>query len=129
MDDAADAGGLNMGLDRSVTLAISVPATRDQSGQTVPGAVARYTVWAERRSSGSTDEVGVGGTRIITLVTWRLRWRDDLARALLIDVEIEAEGARWLVQSKEESDERRRWIDLETVQVVPTILPPDVIGG
>ena len=65
-----------MPLDRIITVNLQSEGERVE-GKYVDGALTPYRVWAERISSGATDEASEGiGTVTQAAVKWRVRWGD-----------------------------------------------------
>lgn len=105
-----------MPLDRIITVNLQSEGRRVE-GKYVDGPVTPYRVWAERISSGgSTDEASEGGTIIQAIVTWRVRFREVIAQHRVDLMSIEAEGHSWNVEAVSQSDERRRFIELQAIR-------------
>ena len=104
-----------MPLDRIVTVTIHQP------GQYVRGVYEQgpgtaHRVWADRQSTGSTDEELEGGTRIRATASWRIRYRKDIADTEIINLSLVADGYNWNIEEVSESDERRRYLTIEAVR-------------
>ena len=104
-----------MPLDRLITVRLQALGERVE-GKYVDGPITVLRVWAEKSSSASTDEGSDGtGTVIQAIVTWRVRWVTAIARHRVDLMSIEADGFFWNVESVNESDERRRFIELRAI--------------
>ena len=104
-----------MPLDRLITVSLQALGER-VNGKYVDGKVTAYRVWAERISSASTDAASAGtGTVVQAVVTWRVRYLVAIARHRVDLMSIEADGFFWNVESVNESDERRRFIELRAI--------------
>ena len=106
-----------MPLDRLITVSLQALGKR-VNGKYVDGKVTAYRVWAERISSASasTDAASAGtGTVVQAVVMWRIRWVTAIARHRVDLMSIEADGFFWNVESVNESDERRRFIELRAI--------------
>ena len=104
-----------MPLDRLITVRLQALGER-VDGKYVDGPITAYRVWAERISSASTDAASAGtGTVIQAVVTWRVRWVTAIARHRVDLMSIEADGFFWNVEAVNESDERRRFIELRAI--------------
>ena len=101
-------------LDRIIDVDVQAPGAF-VSGVYVPGPVTTYRVWAERLSVGSTDIEERQGTRIETVVRWRIRWRVEIARADVDRVAVRAEERSWNVEGVSESDERKRYLFIQAI--------------
>ena len=105
-----------MPLDRIITVNLQSEGERVE-GKYVDGALTPYRVWAERISSGATDEASEGiGTVTQAAVKWRVRWVTAIARHRVDLMSIEAEGFSWNVEAVNESDERRRYLELRALR-------------
>ena len=105
-----------MPLDRLITVNLQLEGER-VLGKYVEGLVTPYRVWAERISSGgSTDEASEGGTLIQALVTWRIRFLEAIAQHRVDRMSVRAEGHDWNVEAVTQSDERRRFIELQAIR-------------
>ena len=62
-----------MPLDRIITVNLQALGKRVE-GRYKDGWITSYRVWAERISSGATDEGTEEGTITQAVVTWRVRW-------------------------------------------------------
>ena len=103
-----------MPLDRIITVNLQSEGERVE-GKYVDGALTPYRVWAERISSGATDEASEGiGTVTQAIVTWRIRFRELFAMHRVDLMSIEAEGFSWNVEAVNQSDERRRYLELRS---------------
>ena len=104
-----------MPLDRLITVRLQALGERVE-GKYVDGPITSYRVWAERISSSATDAASAGtGTVVQAIVTWRVRWVTEIARHRVDLMSIEADGFSWNVESVNESDERRRFIELRAI--------------
>ena len=104
-----------MPLDRLITVRLEALGKRVE-GKYVDGPITAYRVWAERTSGGgSTDEASGGGTVVQAVVMWRIRWVTEIARHRVDLMSIEADGFFWNVEAVNESDERRRFIELRAI--------------
>ena len=70
---------------------------------------------SESQAADQTDEASGGGTFVQAIVTWRVRWVTAIARHRVDLMSIEADGFFWNVESVNESDERRRFIELRAI--------------
>ena len=104
-------------LDRLITVKLAAAGGR-VDGKYVDGPVTPYRVWAEKTSSSSSDEGSEGiGTVIKALVTWRVRWLEAFAQHRIDLMSIEDEqGHAWNVEAVNESEQRRRFIDLQAIR-------------
>ena len=105
-----------MGLDRRIVIRLTGESDRNEHGEDVPGSITEYPVWAERQSSGATDEETAEGTRLHSIVTWRVRWFTELAEHPIDLVAVLAEGAIFNAESISEGDARRRFLDIQAVR-------------
>ena len=104
-----------MPLDRLITVRLQALGER-VDGKYVDGPVKVLRVWAERSSSSATDAASAGtGTVVQAIVTWRVRWVTAIARHRVDLMSIEADGFFWNVEAVNESDERRRFIELRAI--------------
>ena len=104
-----------MPLDRLIIVRLEALGER-VDGKYVDGPITPYRVWAERISSAATDAASAGtGTVVQAIVTWRVRWVTAIARHRVDLMSIEADGFFWNVESVNESDERRRFIELRAI--------------
>ena len=106
-----------MALDRRITIKIEAIGTRDSNGTYIPGPVAEYPVWAERRSAGSSDQATSGGFITQSAQNYIVRWFQALELADISLVEVEDEfGITWDADSVSPSDARRRLITLQVLR-------------
>ena len=105
-----------MALDRRIVIHLEALGIRNQQGIYVPGPVTDYPLWAQRMASGSTDVEDSEGTRVVRIVTWRVRWFAALASHRIDLMSLTAEGYTWNPESVNESDERRRFVDIQSVR-------------
>ena len=106
-----------MPLDRIITVHLQALGKRVE-GRYSDGSITTYRVWAERISSGATDEASEGiGTVTQAVVTWRVRWLEAFARHRIDLMSIEdGSGFAWNVEAVNESDERRRYLELGAIR-------------
>ena len=106
-----------MPLDRLIIVNLQALGKRVLGKYEGPMVVTTYRVWAERISSGATDEGTEGGTITQAVVTWRVRWLEAFERHRIDLMSIEAEGFSWNVEAVNQSDDRRRFmIDLQAIR-------------
>lgn len=77
------------------------------------------TVWSQKTSSGFSDAETTAGIVVTAVANFTLRYRSgvtDIVPSLLRIVD--AAGAIWEVDSVRESDERRRFLEIQAVREV-----------
>ena len=107
-------------LNRVITLLISDESTRNEHGETVPGKVNSYTVWAEVRDGGSSETLTVAGSRIDARKSFTVRWRRDIIDARTQNLRLTDEyGRAFTITEFSEAyeDGRRRYVDLFALAV------------
>ena len=88
------------------------------AGQWVPGPVVDYELWASRETIEITDDESSGVTRTETVVRFILRWNAALANTPPDRLGItDALGRVYNVRSVTDSDERRRFVEIEAISV------------
>ena len=110
---------------RRITINVSEPSTRNDQGESVPGAVTALGAWARRRDLDAKKVFETGGTRGEITREWRVRWNGQIARAALTELEVEDETDTFRVNSMTEVTEqgrgqpdlRKRWIDLQGIRI------------
>ena len=106
-----------MALDRRITIKIEELGTRDDEGEYIPGPVAEYPVWAERRAAGSSDQATGGGFITVSAQNYGVRWFRELELADIALVEVEDEyGVTWDADSISPNDARRRFINIQVLR-------------
>ena len=104
-------------LDRRITLHVEAEGTRDR-GEFVPGAVVDYELWASRETIGADDERSDGVARTETVARFILRWNEVFASTPPNRLGItDALGRAYNVRSVADSDERRRFVEIEAISV------------
>ena len=111
-----------MPADRRIIINVSEPATRNDQGEAVPGAVTPIGTWASRKDIGDERKLERQGTRQETSRDWRIRWdrRIALSPTLLLKVEDGAETFT-VINMVEVTEQRggpnlrRRFLDLQGI--------------
>ena len=115
-------------LDRIIEMTYTAASTRNEHGESVPGAVyLTENTWAQRNDAGVVRKVTEGGVRTDIRRTYRVRWTSRI-QALVSDGEtgisrigVTDEGETFRVftisevSTHERRDVRRRYFDLEAV--------------
>ena len=110
-------------LDRRIIVNVTVPETRNQHGEVVPGVVTALPVWATRIDLGNEDIEQAGGTLGIVNRDYIVRYDSRIADA----------GAAWvgvvdgslslnstnITEASGERVERRKFIKIQAVGVTP----------
>ena len=104
-----------MPLDRLITLNLEAEG-QFVRGMYVPGPVTPVRVWAQRQTQGSVDEETSGGTRLRVVAGWIIRYRRDVASHPIDRMTLTAEGAEWNVEALNESDARRRTLEISAIR-------------
>ena len=105
-----------MPLDRIITVHLQDLGKRVE-GRYSDGWITTYRIWAERVSSGATDEGSEAGTITQAVVTWRVRWLEAFERHRIDLMSIEdGSGFAWNVESVNESGGRRRFLELGAIR-------------
>ena len=107
-------------LDRRITLHVYAEGTRDPlSGDYVRGAVVDYEVWARQETIETTDDNDSGVIRTERIARFILRWNAELATTPADRLGItDALGRVYNVLSVTDSDERRRFVEVEAINAV-----------
>ena len=109
-------------LDRRITLHVAGAATRDElTGDPVRGAVVDFEVWASRETIETTEDHSTieGLSRTERIVRFILRWSAELATTPPHRMGItDGLGRVYNVQSVTDSDERRRFVEVEAINAV-----------
>ena len=102
-----------MPLDTPITIRLEAIGDRNEHGEYVRGPVTEYPVWADQTNSGSTDTVTTGGTVVVEVRTFTVRWFQALAdhRTDLITLN-DADGNRWDIESVGIGRDRRRALQI-----------------
>lgn len=108
-----------MPLDRRITVKIFAEGTFDKNGDYTPGAPTDYEIWGERQATGSSDQETEGGIVVTSSARWTVRWFRELALAAVRNVAVVDEyGHMWNVESVNEGDVRRRFIEIGAVREI-----------
>ena len=103
-------------LDRRTTLGIRGEGHRNEYGEWQPGVVTEHRVWAQRTDAVADNATGPEGHRHVSIRTFRLRYRGDVADAQVSDLSIESDGVVYTVTGRRQSDPRDRFIDLDVAE-------------
>lgn len=93
-------------LDRRIAI-ITRTMTQDSTGQPVATESTLATVWAYRMEQRLGEVFTAGADRPADTLVWRIRWRDDVTRDMVISYGSE----RYEVLAVREEG-RREWVDL-----------------
>lgn len=93
-------------LDRRIKILASV-VQQDETGQPIAVESELATVWAYRMEQRLGEVFTAGADRPADTLVWRIRWRDDVTR----DMVIRYGSERYEVQAVREEG-RREWLDL-----------------
>ena len=109
-----------MPLDRRITLHVYAEGTRDKlTGESVSGAVVDYEVWASRETIETTEDRADGTVRPERIARFILRWNAELATTPPTRLEITDDlGRAYNVQGVTDTDERRRFVEIEAINVI-----------
>ena len=107
-------------LDRRIALHVYAKGTRHPlTGDPVRGAVVDYEVWASRETVETTDDRSDGTVRTERIARFILRWNAELATTPADRLEITDDlGRAYNVQSVTDSDQRRRFVEVEAINAV-----------
>ena len=105
-------------LDRRIVVNVEGPETRNQFGETVPGVITPYGVWAQRRDAGSSDIDTTGGVVVQSRVEWNIRYRDDFNSMEVATLSVLDGLETYDIETVTESDDRRRMLTLTGVSSV-----------
>ena len=101
-----------MPLDTPITIRLQAIGTRDEHGEYVPGPVTSYSVWSDQTNSGSTDTVTGGGSVVVEVRTFTVRWFQELADHRTDLITLTVDGDRWDVESVGIGRDRRRALQI-----------------
>ena len=107
-----------MPLDRIIELGLEAEGEFVR-GQYVAGPIKWLTVWAQRQSQGSVDQETSAGTRVRVIAGWIIRYRQDVARQPINRLHLRAQDGMWNIESVNESDSRRRFLEIGAVRIDP----------
>lgn len=93
-------------LDRQIAIMSRSPV-QDATGQPVYSESILATVWAQRMEQRLSEVFAAGADRPAGRVVWRIRWRDDVTSAMIV----EYGGERWEIEAVQEYG-RREGLDL-----------------
>ena len=114
-----------MPLDRLIRVISEAPGTRNQYGESVPGAVTRRLLWATRMDRTLTDIAEEGGQRTEGRRDYRIRWIPDLRHQLSVHLSLmdgtlddAGEDVIWTIDNIVEvtgrdGNTRRRFLDFQ----------------
>ena len=103
-------------LDRRITLKLSSGGSRNQYGEWQAGTVVDHAVWAQRVDAIGDTDTGPEGDRHVSIRTYRVRYRGDVADADLSDLAIEAGGIVYTVTGRRIPAPRDRFIELDVAR-------------
>lgn len=103
-------------LDRLLTLTVRGAPVRDEFNQFQPGPVSfDGKVWCRQQDVGSGQEVSGGILATVFYRTFTIRHRADLVGILNSQIDlVDEDGSGWSITRVAESDERKRFMELET---------------
>ena len=119
-------------LDRPAVLRVLGPVERNEHEEVLPRTYSDSVVWTAQSDGGSTEILAEGGTRVVALRLFVMRWRGDVEAAdprdLSIWYRIAGEWTRWEIESVSLHGRRDRYLQLtgQRSDILDTDTPPTV---
>ena len=109
-----------MPADRRIIVKLQAEGFRDPAlqGEYIPGSITEHPLWATETSAGSIDTNTTTGVRVQRSVTFTVRWFKALVDTPINNVSVVgSDGFTYNAENISPSDERKRFIMIETIAV------------
>ena len=106
-------------LDRRITVNLYLNAMTNEFGEYEQGPATPLNMWARQSDGGSAEVSSGGGTLVTTSKRWQIRFNEQILTTSVALMEVvDSDGFTWDIERSVESDERRRYLEIEGIREV-----------